>query len=121
MGFVKTWQQLTVTRVFLGAFEVGARVEYRSVLTPDLNAGMLLPWYGPLDLDLAGVSYSSIRVIGSMSFFFRYKRHEVQKRYAHSIFPVNTKQIIHYFSQVGSLLPTVYHCEWCEPYSCIGT
>lgn len=100
MGFVKTWQQLTVTRVFLGAFEVSASVEYfeyGECVDADRNAGMLLPWYGPLDLNLAGVPYSSVRVIGSMSSFLRYKRHEVQKRYAHSIFPKNT-QAAHYFS-----------------------
>jgi hypothetical protein len=27
MGFVKTWQELTITRVLLGAFETSERIE----------------------------------------------------------------------------------------------
>lgn len=84
MGFVNSWQQLTVTRVLLGAFEVSTTLStgYGANIDSNCNAGMLLPSHGPFDLDLASVSCSSVRKVGLTSSFFRYKRHEVQKRCA---------------------------------------
>ncbi len=43
MGFVKTWQQLTVTRVFLGAFEVSAQVEHTESIHPITTQACYFP------------------------------------------------------------------------------